>query len=119
MLLAIPYENGMIFPHFGRTPAFKIYYIENNDIIQTNVISTNGHGHSELAVLLESLHVDTVICGGMWSGMRRLMSLKCIDIYPGVSGYADDAADALIDGVLDYGPDMMCSHDDTHEKLIN
>ena len=32
MKLAIPYEEGQIFQHFGKTPAFKIYDIAKGQV---------------------------------------------------------------------------------------
>ena len=33
MRIAATYENGQIFQHFGHTKEFKLYDIENNEII--------------------------------------------------------------------------------------
>ncbi len=121
MLIAVPYDNGEIFWHFGRTQYFKFYYIENKDIIQTQIISTNGQGHGALASLLASANVDIVICGGMGKGMRDAMLNRNIDVYPGVTGYADDAVDAMIDGILDFNPGELCgcSSDHEHDKHLS
>jgi len=57
MKVAVTYENGQIFQHFGHTEQFKIYTTENGKIISSEVIDTNGSGHGALAGLLLSLDV--------------------------------------------------------------
>ena len=47
MKVAITYENGEVFPHFGRTPQFKIYDIEENEIRSEQVLDTGEFGHGE------------------------------------------------------------------------
>ena len=42
MKLAVTYENGQIFQHFGHTEQFKVYDIEDNKIVNTQVVDTNG-----------------------------------------------------------------------------
>lgn len=32
MRIAVPYENGSIFQHFGRTAAFKLYDAEDGEV---------------------------------------------------------------------------------------
>ncbi len=33
MKIAIPYQNGQVFPHFGHAPQFKFYTIESGMIL--------------------------------------------------------------------------------------
>ena len=54
MKLAIPYEEGQIFQHFGKTPAFKIYDIANGQVGGSMVFPTGGQGHGALAGLLRA-----------------------------------------------------------------
>lgn len=42
MKIAVTYQDGDIFQHFGHTEFFKIYDIENTDIVKTEIVSTNG-----------------------------------------------------------------------------
>lgn len=64
MKIAVTYDNGNIFQHFGRTESFKVYEVENNQIISSEVIGSNGVGHGALAGLLAEQKVDVLICGG-------------------------------------------------------
>lgn len=40
MKIAIPYQNGQVFPHFGHAPQFKFYTIESGMILHTEVVET-------------------------------------------------------------------------------
>ena len=69
MNIAVTYENGQIFQHFGHTEQFKVYTAEEGKIISSEVVDTNGSGHGALAELLSSLGVDVLICGGIGGGL--------------------------------------------------
>ena len=51
MKIAVTYENGEIFQHFGRTEQFKLYDVEDNKVVSSEVVGTNGSGHGALAGL--------------------------------------------------------------------
>lgn len=46
MRIAVTYENGQIFHHFGRSAAFKVYDVQDGVITASEVVSTNGSGHA-------------------------------------------------------------------------
>ena len=71
MKIAVTYQDGDIFQHFGHTEFFKIYDIENTEIVKTEIVSTNGSGHGALAQFLHEHSVDTLICGGIGGGAHR------------------------------------------------
>lgn len=110
MKVAVTYDNGEIFQHFGHTENFKIYNIENKKITEANVVNTMGSGHGALAGFLVKNEVDTLICGGIGGGARNALAEAGITLYGGVSGNADDAVKALIDRNLGYNPNVKCSH---------
>lgn len=110
MKVAVTYDNGEVFQHFGHTENFKIYNIEDKTIIDSHVVNTMGSGHGALAGFLVENEVDTLICGGIGGGARNALSEAGITLYGGVSGNADDAVKALIDGNLGYNPNVKCSH---------
>ena len=117
MRIAVPYDNGAVFQHFGRTSAFKFYDVENGEIRASAVHSTNGSGHGALAGFLKDNGVDTLICGGIGGGAQTALSQTGIRLYGGVSGSADEAVRALLDGTLAYDPAVRCdhhAHDHTH-----
>ena len=63
-----------------------------------------------LAGFLAAHHVDALICGGIGGGARTALAQAGIQLYPGVSGDADQAVAALLSGQLSYDPDTVCSH---------
>ena len=112
MKIAIAYEAGLIYQHFGHTPAFKLYEIAEGKIAETQIMDTNGSGHGALAGFLADLGVQAVICGGIGGGARYALAEAGIAVYGGVSGDADEAAEEFAAGVLDFDPCARCSHHD-------
>ena len=114
MKIAVTYENGQIFQHFGHTEQFKVYNVEDGKIIDTVVVDTNGQGHGALASLLMSLGADVLICGGIGGGAQMALAEAGIKLYGGVSGSCDAAVEAFLDNDLGYNPNVRCDHHD-HE----
>ena len=110
MKIAVTYENQEVFQHFGHCEAFKIYEIADNAVGSSEVVGTGGDGHEALAGFLRRHGVDTLICGGIGGGARMALAQAGIELYPGVTGDADAAVEALLKGCLDYNPDTMCNH---------
>ena len=110
MRIAVTYENGQIFQHFGHTETFKIYDVEEGKVLHSEVVDTNGSGHGALAGVLNALNVDVLICGGIGGGAQTALAAAGIKLYGGVSGDADQAVEAFINETLDYNPDVRCSH---------
>ena len=113
MRIAVTYENGAIFQHFGHTEQFKLYDVQEGKVLSSQVVDTNGSGHGTLAGVLSALGVDTLICGGIGGGARAALEASGIKLYGGVSGQADEAVQALLSGQLEFDPNVMCSH---HEE---
>ena len=114
MKIAVTYENGQIFQHFGHTERFKIYTTEDGKIINSEVVDTNGSGHGALAGLLSALGVDALICGGIGGGAQMALAQAGIKLYGGVSGSCDAAVEALLGGTLGFNPNVKCDHHDHH-----
>ena len=110
MRIAVTYENGQIFQHFGHTEKFKVYEVENGVIHSTQVVSTNGSGHGALAGFLAQYEVDTLICGGIGGGAQVALAQAGIKLYGGVAGDADAAVEALLADKLEFNPNVRCSH---------
>ena len=91
MKIAVTYEQGNVFQHFGHTEQFKIYDIENNSVVNSEIIDTNGSGHGALAGFLSSHKVEVLICGGIGAGAQMAVADMGIKLYGGVSGDADKA----------------------------
>ena len=116
MKIAVTYENGQVFQHFGHTAQFKLYDVENGTVASSQVVDTNGSGHGALAGFLQAQGVDALICGGIGGGARDALAAAGIALYPGVTGNADAAAAALAAGSLSYDPAAKCAgHEHGHE----
>ena len=112
MKIAVTYENGQIFQHFGHTEQFKIYETADGKVVHAEVVDTNGSGHGALAGFLTRQGVDTLICGGIGGGAQAALAEAGIKLYGGVSGEADAAVNALLNGNLGYNPNVHCDHHD-------
>ena len=115
MKIAVTYENGQVFQHFGHTEQFKIYDVAQGAVTSATVVDTNGSGHGALAGFLQEHGVDTLICGGIGGGARMALEQAGIRLYGGVSGLADQAVADLLSGQLSFNPDVTCTHHEGHE----
>ena len=114
MKIAVTYENGQIFQHFGHAQQLKLYTAEGGAVTGAEVLGTNGSGHGALVDLLRAQGVDTLICGGIGGGAQQALEAAGIRLFGGVSGAADAAVQALLDGTLRFDPDVLCSHHEAH-----
>ena len=100
MRIAVTYENGTIFQHFGHTETFKVYEVEDGKVASSEVIGSNGSGHGALASLLNDRGIDVLICGGIGGGAQRALDERGIELCAGQSGDADAAVEAYLRGEL-------------------
>lgn len=112
MKIAVTYENGNVFGHFGHTENFKLYDVEDGKIKAMVVVPTNGSGHGALATFLKEHNVNVLICGGIGGGAQQALLQAGIKFYGGVKGNADDAVKALLAGNLAFDPFAKCDHHD-------
>lgn len=110
MRIAVTYEDGNIFQHFGHSEQFKLYDVEDGKIVNTQVVDTNGQGHGALAGFLTGAKVDVLICGGIGGGAQNALAQAGIRLYGGVAGSCDAAVEALLANNLGYNPNVACSH---------
>lgn len=115
MKIAVTYENGEVFQHFGHTEQFKLYEVEDGKVVSQEVRSTNGQGHGALAGFLDGCGAKVLICGGIGGGARNALASAGIELYGGVTGSADEAVAAYLAGNLSYDPDAHCDHHDHGE----
>lgn len=100
MRIAVTYDNGDIFQHFGHTEFFKVYEVENGQVVSSEVVGSNGVGHGALAGLLENKAIDVLICGGIGGGAQAALTEHGIELCAGASGNADEAVEAYLRGEL-------------------
>lgn len=112
MRIAVTYEQGQVFQHFGHTEQFKLYDVEGGAVVASQIVGTNGQGHGALATFLLANGADALICGGIGGGAQAALTNAGIRLYGGVSGSADGAVQALLEGRLDFDPCVRCDHHD-------
>ena len=84
MKIAVTYENGQVFQHFGHCENFKLYEVEDGKVVSSEVLGSDGQGHGALATLLGANNVDVLICGGIGGGAKMALAEANIELYPGV-----------------------------------
>ena len=115
MKIAVTYENGSVFQHFGHTEQFKLYEVQDGKVISTQMVDTNGSGHGALAGFLAAQKVDSLICGGIGPGAQMALAEAGIQLYAGCTGDADQRVAELLAGNLAYADNATCDHHD-HES---
>ena len=110
MKIAVTYENGEVFQHFGHSEHFKIYDVSGGKVASARVVDTEGSDHGALAGFLAERWVDTLLCGGIGGGAKAALAEARIAVYGGVTGLADAALEAFLQGALRYDADAACSH---------
>ena len=124
MKIAVTYENGNVFQHFGHSEEFKVYDVEDGKILGSRVIGSNGSGHGALAGLLDGEGIDVLICGGIGGGAQRALEEYGIELCAGASGNTDEAVEAYLRGELintgancdhHHGADHSCGDGGCHD----
>ena len=100
MKIAVTYDNGEIFQHFGKTESFKVYEVEDNKVVSSEVIGSNGTGHGALAGLLAEQGVNVLICGGIGGGAQTALTEAGIELCAGAQGNTDQAVENYLKGEL-------------------
>ena len=100
MKIAVTYDDGNIFQHFGKTDFFKVYEVEGGKVVSSEVIGSNGVGHGALAGLLADRSVDVLICGGIGGGAQAALEQAGVELCAGAEGDADQAVEAYLRGEL-------------------
>ena len=100
MKIAVTYDNGNVFQHFGRTEFFKVYEVEDNKVVSSEIIGSNGTGHGALAGLLAGQDVDVLICGGIGGGAQNALAQAGVELCAGAQGNTDQAVEDYLAGKL-------------------
>ncbi|MFG6384611.1 MAG: dinitrogenase iron-molybdenum cofactor biosynthesis protein [Lachnospiraceae bacterium] len=110
MRIAVTYENGDIFQHFGHTKQFKLYDIEEGKIVKEQIVDTNGQGHGALSGFLTNAGVEALICGGIGGGAQAALAEVGIQLFGGVTGSVQEAINSYLEGNLAFHPNVHCTH---------
>lgn len=107
--IAVTYDNGRVFQHFGKTEAFKVYEVEDAKVMSSEVIGSNGVGHGALAGLLADHTIDMLICGGIGGGAMSALAETGIEVCAGAEGDTDAVIEAYLKGELE-SAGVTCDH---------
>lgn len=110
MRIAVTCEDNQVFQHFGHTPEFAIFDIEDGKIKTMRIESTGDSGHGALAGLLSSNKVDLLICGGIGGGAQMALAEAGIELIGGASGNVTDVVNAYLNGTLTVNAAFQCNH---------
>ena len=85
MRIAVPFDKaaGTIAEQFDRTEAFRLYNLENGQIVSSLSLPAFGTGNEAMAEFLKTARADVVICGGITARGRQLLGAEGIAVYPG------------------------------------
>ncbi|WP_026492758.1 NifB/NifX family molybdenum-iron cluster-binding protein [Butyrivibrio sp. XPD2002] len=109
MKIAVTYNNGEVFQHFGHSEQFKIYEVTDGKVVSSEVVDSNGQGHGALAGVLAGEEVDVLICGGIGGGAMTALTDNGIEVCAGASGSTDEAVEAYLKGELE-STGVNCDH---------
>ena len=112
MRIAVTYENGEIFQHFGHTELFRIYDVEDGRVVHRMTIRPKNAGHEAMAAVLKKAGADLLICGGIGSGAQQALEGMGIRLCAGVSGSSDAAVERFLRGTLRYTSQSNCTAHD-------
>lgn len=107
--IAVTYDNGKVFQHFGKTESFKVYEVEDDKIVSSEVIGSNGAGHGALATLLSENSIDVLICGGIGGGAQAALAENGIELCAGAEGDVDAVVESYLKGEL-VNAGVTCNH---------
>ena len=112
MRIAVTYENGEVFQHFGHTELFRIYDEEDGNVVHRMTIKPKNAGHEAMAGVLKKAGADLLICGGIGSGAQQALDELGIRLCAGVSGSSDAAVERFLQGTLNYTSQSNCTAHD-------
>jgi len=110
MRIAIPHTDGQIAAEFESAASFRLFNLENGQIVSDVTLPAFGAGSESMAEFLKIARADVLICGGITARSRQLVTAAGIAVYPGFGGAAEDAARAFALGGLKHDDGHDCAH---------
>ena len=111
MIIAVPYVDGEVDGHFGRTEAFLIADVGDGRVLSKAVRPVEGlqHDHGGLAGFLKGQGTEVILAGGMGAPMQQALKAAGFTLYCGVSGPVDDVLAAFLSGAIEQ-TESTCGH---------
>ena len=67
MRIAVSYEEGNVFEHVGDTETFKVYDVEGEKVVKTELLRSEGTGRDMVIDFATEHKVEVLICGRICS----------------------------------------------------
>ena len=119
MKVAVPARQNQIDDHFGHCEVFKIYSIDDNNIIMgsEDVPSPDGCGcKSDIATVLAQKGVTTMLAGNMGQGAVNVLTAQGIKVIRGCSGNIVEVVKSVIKGeISDSGEGCKAHESHSHD----
>lgn len=93
MRIAVSCHRDQVARSFERATSFRIYTIEGARVTGYLTVPIEGYGDAALTGYLVGLKVDALICGSINGKAVSILGAAGIDLYVGVEGDADAAAE--------------------------
>ena len=108
--LAIPTDNGQLSQHFGHSPLFVFYDIEDGKIINKEEKTPPPHAEGTIPMFLVKEGATDLLTGGIGPKAVQILYNKGINVYVGVElNTPDNLALDFINGDLKFGQNY-CHH---------
>lgn len=114
MKLALPFEQGRVNQHFGRSKEFVVVEVEGQTIKGKKTVSAVNlmHNHGGLAGLMLNEGVDVVITGGIGAKALQALEEAGLKVLTGADGTIDEVVNRFVNGALDENRGACCHHHD-------
>ena len=110
MKIAVPFSEGQVFGHFGRTQKFAIFDVEDKRVVSNHLLPAGEASCTELAGLLKAQGVTAVICGGISAIESQALFDLNIDLVANVQGNVRHAVEEYITDTLRDNPVKYTGH---------
>lgn len=113
MKVMIAADRGVVCPHFGHAPEFRLVEIDESKVVKEEIYTNPGHAPGVLPRWMKDLDVDIVIAGDMGPRARDLFASFGITVQTCDPMSVDSALEAFIKGNLS-GSSNSCHHGKEH-----
>ena len=115
MKIAVACMGTQVAGHFGHCENFRLFDVENNNIITEESIMNPGHRPGFLPNFLGDKGVNVIIAGGMGGGAVEIFNERGITVIVGAEGAARAAVEAYLAGNLHSTGSVCQEHEHSHE----
>jgi len=109
--IAIPTNDGVLWPHFGKAPQVTIVTIEDGQVKETIVLDAPEHEHGAMPRFIAAHGCTDVLCGGLGGGAVNMLNQLGIEVHAGAPAIpVAELLSQYLGGTIIYG-DGSCHHD--------